>query len=97
MWSFMLVHWRIGVIAVIGRLHLFHPIRSTCSAHSVLSHRFAISDDRDDRDDAYSILNACVGSILQARSAGTALAMAAVKRRLAIMAAKTAGSTGRVP
>jgi hypothetical protein len=49
------------------------------------------------RDLAYSIRNACIGSILQARSAGTALAMAAVKRRLAIMAAKTAGSTGRVP
>jgi len=40
----------------------------------------------------YSILNACVGSILQARSAGTALATAAVKRRLVIVAAKTAGS-----
>src|SRR5947209_6487144 len=45
----------------------------------------------------YSILSACVGSILQARSAGTALAINAVSKRLAIIAIKTAGSSGCVP
>jgi len=46
---------------------------------------------------SYSILNACVGSIRQARKAGAILASSAVRIRLAIMAAKTAGSTGCVP
>ena len=38
----------------------------------------------------YSILSACVGSILHARKAGTALAISEVSNRLPIIAAKTA-------
>ena len=45
----------------------------------------------------YSVRKAREGSILQARSAGTALASAAVSRRLPSISAKTAGSEGPVP
>jgi len=51
----------------------------------------------DDGTSAYSVRNACIGSIRDALHAGTKQASAATTSSVAATAAKIAGSSGRVP
>jgi hypothetical protein len=51
----------------------------------------------DDGTWAYSVRNACIGSIRDALHAGTKQASAATTSSVAATAAKIAGSSGRVP
>ena len=71
-----------------------HPV--TCAENTKKSKKSQALWMTKGRRAAYSIRNACIGSIFEARMAGSTQAAVAVSNKLTTIAAKTVGSNGLV-